>query len=256
MIVALTRPVPPSIARCELTHLSREPIDWRRADAQHRGYEALLEACGCQIRRVTAAPDEPDSVFVEDTAVVVGECAVITRPGAPSRRAETVAVADLLAEYRPLATIEAPGTIDGGDVLQLGRRVFVGLSTRTNAAGVRQLDAVLRRFGYSVQPVATRGCLHLKSAVTALGPDRLLLNPKCVDGGSLDGLNWLEVEVSEPFAANVVEVNGTVICPARATRTNELLQAHGYRLEPIDMSELAKAEGALTCCSLLVQLQG
>jgi dimethylargininase len=254
MIVALTRAVPESIGACELTHVKRAPIDWARADAQHRSYEALLHECGCSVRRILASPDQPDSVFVEDTAVVFDECAVIARPGAAARRAETREVAVALASYRPLVTIVSPGTLDGGDVLQVGRRVFVGLSTRTNLDGLRQLEAAIGPCGYSVTPVVPRGCLHLKSAATALDSSRLILNPELVDRNAFEGLHSLDVDPAEPFAANVVRVGGTLLVPSRAARTAQRLEKHGYRVRPVDLSELAKAEGALTCCSLLVSV--
>jgi dimethylargininase len=252
MLIALTRPVPAALARCELTHREREPLDVRLAGSQHERYEALLNALGAAVERVRAAPEFPDSVFIEDTAVVVDECAVITRPGAASRRGETDAVADALARYRPLTSMEAPGTLDGGDVLQVGRTIFVGLSSRTNRDGLRQLDAVFSRHGYTVHPVSPRGCLHLKSAATALSDDRLLLNPNWIDPASLGGKRWLPVDETEPFAANVLVVNGIVVCAADAPRTQARLRAEGYKVETVDMSELAKAEGALTCCSLLL----
>ena len=167
----------PSLARCELTHLSREFIDVDRARAQHRAYEDGLRALGCDVRRLPTEPDLPDAVFVEDTAVVFDELAVVARPGAPSRRAEVPSVAAALASFRALEEIRPPGTLDGGDVLVLGRDVFVGLSTRTNEDGVGQLRRALVPRGYAVRPLAVRSCLHLKSAVTRVGPSAVLLNP-------------------------------------------------------------------------------
>jgi dimethylargininase len=249
---AFTRAVPPSIARCELTHLRREPIDWARAAEQHGRYEEALEALGCQVRRLPALPEFPDSVFVEDTAVVLDECAVITRPGAPSRRGETPSVAHALREHRPLRCIEPPGIMDGGDVLRVGRRIFVGLSTRTNAAAVDQLDRFVGPFGYAVIPLAVRGCLHLKSAVTDLGDGALLVSPSAIDATDFADLTTIEGDPTESGSSNVLVVNGTVICPASAERTRDRLEAGGRRVLSLDVSELAKAEAGLTCCSLLV----
>jgi dimethylargininase len=259
-MLALTRAVPASIAECELTHLKRETIDWARATEQHSRYEAALESIGCRVQRLPPEPGLPDSVFVEDAAIALDECAIITRPGAPTRRRETASVAEALRPFRRLLSIEAPGTLDGGDVLRLGRRVYVGISSRTNAEGARQLDALLRPLavgqggggGYNVQCVTVRGCLHLKTAVSALGNDRVLLNPQWADGRSFGGVSWIEVDPSEPFAANVVHVNGAVLCPANAPRTQERLSTSGYRVLPVDASELAKAEAGLTCCSILL----
>ena len=180
MLVALTRPVPPSITECELTHLERAPIDWERARAQHTAYEEALKALGCRVERLAGQPAQPDSVFIEDTAVVVDEIAVIARPGAASRRGETPIVRDALRRYRRVAAVEAPGTLDGGDVLRVGRQVYVGLSSRTNAEGARQLAAALTPCGYSVETIVVKDCLHLKTAVSALGDDRVLLNADMV----------------------------------------------------------------------------
>jgi dimethylargininase len=251
MLVALTRAVPPTIAACELTHVTRERIDVPVATRQHAEYEAALAACGARVERVAGTPELPDSVFIEDTAVVLEETAVIMRPGASSRRAEVDAVAAALARYRPVQSIVAPGTMDGGDVLQVGRRVFVGESTRTNQEGIRQLGKILEPIGYTVQGVAVPGCLHLKSAVTVAAPDLLVLDPMRIDAAVFDGLEWVASDPDEPSGANVLRVGGTVLCAASAPLTQARLEARGLRVQPIVMSELAKAEGALTCCSLI-----
>src|SRR5688572_29484443 len=166
MRIALTREVPPSIVHCELTHLARTPIDLARAREEHAAYEAALATLGCEVRRIAPAPELPDSVFVEDAALVLDEVAVLMRPGAASRRDEVGSVAGALAPYRPLLRIDAPGTLDGGDVLRSGRRVYVGQTPRSNAEGCRQLQALLAPYGYDVRAVAVQGCLHLKTAVT------------------------------------------------------------------------------------------
>lgn len=251
-MVAFTRAVPPSITRCELTHLRREPIDLARAEEQHRRYEDALESLGCRVRRLPPLPDFPDSVFVEDSAVVLDECAVITRPGARSRRGETPSVAEALREHRPLQWIESPGTMDGGDVLRVGRRIFVGLSTRTNRAAVEQLTTFVEPLGYEVIPIVVRGCLHLKSAVSDLGEGTLLVAPTGVDVSDFGEVTTIEGDPNEPGGSNVLLVNGTVICPASAPRTRERLLEGCRRVLSLDVSELAKAEAGLTCCSLLV----
>jgi dimethylargininase len=251
-MLALTRPVPTSIGNCELTHLERVPIDWERADLQHRRYEQILESLGCRMTRLPALEDSPDSVFVEDTAVVFDECAVISRPGAPSRRGETASVEEVLRTLRPLHCIESPATLDGGDVLRVGRRVFVGLSSRTTAAAVDQLKAFLKPLGYTVHPTGVRRALHLKTAVSELGDGSLLIDPSRIDASAFDGATTIEVDPTEPTGANVLFVNGTVLCPESAPRTTATLAAHGYRVLSVDASELGKAEAGLTCCSLLV----
>jgi len=169
-MLALTRAVPRSIERCELTHLAREPIDYARAVAEHAEYEAALRQLGCDVRRLPDLPDHPDSVFVEDTAVVFDEIVVLARPGAESRRGEVPSMETAMRPLRLLAAIEAPGTLDGGDVLVTPGRVFVGISGRTNDEGARQLAAILEFQGIEVVPVPVTGGLHLKSAVTLLPP--------------------------------------------------------------------------------------
>ncbi len=243
MRIAITRPVPPSIDRCELTHLAREPIDFARASAQHADYESLLEELGWVVRRLPLCAELPDSVFVEDAAVVTDDVAVITRPGALSRRAEVDDVAAMLRQYRDVVTIEEPGTLDGGDVLRVGERWFVGRSGRTNDEGIRQL----RRF-IPAQPVDFRGCLHLKSAVTAISEEMVVLNPEWVDP------LWPFIPVDEPFAANVLLLDGVVIA-GRYPRTNARLRDAGFNVREVNSDELAKAEGGVTCCSILCKVR-
>jgi dimethylargininase len=245
--------VPPSINECELTHLAREPIDYARAVEQHAHYERCLRDLGCEVEHLPAAADLPDSVFVEDAAVVFDDLAVIARPGAPSRRGELDAVADALRRRRALVSIEAPGTLDGGDVLVAGDRLFVGISGRTNAEGARQLGAHLAPFGFSVQPIAVDGCLHLKSAVTVAGEGLLLINPAWVDPRHFAAFDLIEIDPAEPFAANVLRVGDTVVCAAAYPRTRDRLAVRGVHTIGIDADELAKAEGGLTCCSLLIR---
>ena len=249
--IALTRPVPRSIVNCELTHLERTPISWERASAQHAEYEAMLRALGCDVVHLPGQDDQPDSVFIEDTALVFDEVAVITHPGAESRRGEVAIVADALRAHRRTIAVAAPGTLDGGDVLRVGRLLYVGMSGRSNADGARQLADALWPFGYSVAAAELRGALHLKTAVSTLPDGRLLLNPLMVDGDAFDGAQWLEVDPSEPMAANVLVVGETVLCPAAAPLTQRRLEAEGYQVVSVDASELAKAEGGLTCCSLI-----
>jgi dimethylargininase len=251
MLVALTRAVPPSMADCELTHVERQPVDVEVATMQHARYEAALRSLGVRVERVDAAPDLPDSVFIEDTAVVFDGFAVLARPGAASRRAEVDGVAAALGRFRPVHAIAAPGTLDGGDVLVAGRHVFVGLSGRTNGEAVAQLRHVLEPSGYVVSAVPVSECLHLKSAVTAASDTLLVINPDRIDGARFAPLELLEVDPSEPAAANVLRVGDTVVCPESAPRTRARLEGRGLKTMGVDASELAKAEGALTCCSLL-----
>ena len=250
-LIALTRPVSASIARCELTHLEREPIDPPRAAAQHAAYEDALRALGCDVRPLPPLDEQPDAVFVEDTAVVLDELALVTRPGAVSRRGEVPSVARALAAYRTLHAIEEPGTLDGGDVLVAGRRVFVGLSSRTNAAALAQMRALLEPLGYTVAGVPVTGCLHLKSAATSPGPGLVLLNPAWIDAMAFAGLQVVAVDPAEPFAANALRVGNAVVYAGSFPRTQARLEARGLALHTVDLTELAKAEGAVTCCSLV-----
>jgi dimethylargininase len=252
MPIAITRKVSPSITRCELTYLQRQAIDVRVAALQHEAYERCLADLGCRVVSLPAEPELPDSVFTEDTAVVLDQLAVVTRPGVASRRAETPEVARVLAEYRPVAAIQAPGTLDGGDVLRIGRRVFVGLSARSSEDGIEQLRALLSPHGYGVETLPVTGCLHLKSAVTQVAPGVVLLNPKWVDPAAFARYGRIEADPSEPYAANALLVGDAVIYPTAFPRTALRLEGAGIRLVPTDVSELAKAEGAVTCCSLIL----
>lgn len=254
MIVAITREVSPSIARCELTHLEREPIDVELARAQHAAYEDCLRRAGCEVIRLPAEPGLPDAVFVEDLAIVLDEMAVVTRPGAASRRAEAGSVAEALARHRPVATLPAPATLDGGDVLRVGRTLYIGRTARTNGEGIARLAEVVAPFGYGVVEVPVEGCLHLKSAVTLAADGLLLVQAGWVSPAAFDpALEQLEVDPGEPYAANVLRVRETLIMPAAFPRTRERLESRGLRVTTVDVSELAKAEGAVTCCSLIVE---
>ncbi|MEQ1910268.1 MAG: arginine deiminase-related protein [Vicinamibacterales bacterium] len=252
-MIALTRDVSPLIARCELTHLVREPIDVDRARAQHRAYEDALTRLGCSIRRVPGAEAQPDAVFIEDTAVVLPELAIIARPGAASRRPEVDAVASALTALRDLVRIEEPGTLDGGDVLVVGTQVFVGRSSRTNDSGIEQLRNALAPMGYRTTAVDTTACLHLKSAACALGSKSVLINPQWVPFEVFQPLEVVEIDTSESHAANIVSLGvNSVLASEAFPRTCALLERRGFEVVRVDVSELAKAEGALTCCSLLV----
>jgi dimethylargininase len=250
-MIALTRDVSPALGRCELTHLARTVIDVDRARAQHAAYEDALRALGCHVERLAAGDEMPDSVFIEDTALVLEEAAVITRPGALSRQGEVEATMLALQPYRPLIQIEPPGTVDGGDILVVGRSIFVGLSARTDAAGVAQLREAAERLGYQVRTVEVAGCLHLKSAVTALDDETVLIQPAWLSPDAFAGFERVAVAPSEPSAANVLRVGARLLAAAAFPRTADLIVERGFDLSTVDVSELAKAEGAVTCCSLV-----
>ena len=250
-LIAMTRAVPPSIGQCELTHLERQPIDVALAREQHASYEEALAVLGCRVVRIEPAPDMPDSVFVEDIAVVLDELAIITRPGAVSRRRETPAVAAALSGLRDLRFIHEPGTLDGGDVLVIGRQIFVGLSTRTNGEATLQLRGIVEPCGYQVHEVPVRGALHLKSAVTAVGDEAVLLDPRSVDARTFARFDIIETHPEETGAGNVLRIGSSILGSAAASRTLETIRGRGFEILAIDQSELARAEAGLTCCSLV-----
>jgi dimethylargininase len=251
--VAITREVSSALGQCELTHLARVHIDVALARTQHAAYERALVDAGFRIERLPSTPDMPDAVFVEDIAVVFEEVALVTRPGAVSRRAEVPAIADALSQYREVRRIEPPATLDGGDVLVTDRRVFVGLSSRTNREAVRQMRRILTPFGYEVCEVTVGDCLHLKSAATAISAHAVLLNPNWIDQTVFDELDVVTVDPSEPSAANALKLRDRVIFPSAFPRTCSKLRSRGLRVETVEASELAKAEGAVTCCSLILE---
>jgi dimethylargininase len=250
-LTALTRAVSSSLTDCVLTHVPRTPIDLERARRQHHEYEQVLVRLGCRVQQLHEEPALPDAVFVEDVAVVLDEIGIMTHPGATTRRAEVESVAAALRHYRPLARLTGPGTLDGGDVLRIGATLYVGLGARTNAAGASQLADIVRDFGYAVCPVDVRGALHLKSAVTDVGEGLLLMNPAWLDIGPFAGFDRIDVAPGEPFAANALRIHDRVVYPAAFPRTRDRLVQRGVDVLEIDVSELAKAEGGLTCCSLL-----
>jgi dimethylargininase len=255
MLTAITRLVSRSIANCELTHLERAPIDLENARRQHHAYEEALRSLGVQVLTLPEEPDLPDAVFVEDAAVVLEECAVLMRPGADSRKAEVESIAEALEPFRKLHRIAVPGSIDGGDVLTVGRTLWVGLGTRTNRFAVEQMQGFLAPLGYSVRGVEVSGCLHLKSAVTQAGENCLLINHAWVQESAFPGMDFIEVNPSEPSAANILLVGGQTIYQPAYPKTLARLEAAGIHPLLVDASELGKAEGALTCCSLLFDKQ-
>jgi dimethylargininase len=246
-MIAITRQVSPSIARAELTHLERVAIDYPRACEQHRQYLEVLASLGCTVIELPGDPAYPDCVFVEDTAVVLSDVAVITRPGAESRRGETDAVSTALAPYRRLVSIESPATLDGGDVLVLGETIYVGISSRSNAASLEQLRALT---GREVVGVRTESALHLKTAITRVSADALLVNRAWVDVAPFAGWRLIDVDPSEPFAANALLLGQSVIYARAFERTRKRLV--GMDVHLVDAAELAKAEGGVTCCCLIL----
>ncbi|MES2965410.1 MAG: arginine deiminase family protein [Bdellovibrionota bacterium] len=256
-LVALVRPPSAKLANCELTYLDRNAISIENAIDQHRQYVRALETAGCAVRALPGSEEFADGVFVEDAAVVLDELAIITRPGAESRQAEVASVVDALTTHRKqIARISAPATMDGGDVLVVEKTIFVGLSTRTNDEGFRQMKALASPFGYVVHAIEVRGCLHLKTGFCHLGGDTYLINPAWVDGErvqetSSTRMNFISVDESEPFGANVLRVGDTLLYPLEHPKTAAKLEAGGFFVTSVPISELAKAEAGLTCMSVV-----
>ena len=251
MLTAITRAVSPAIVNCELSFVDRKPIDLAIAQEQHHAYEKLLGKLGVRVISLPAEPDLPDSMFVEDPAIVLDELAVILPLGTETRRREAPSLAQALAAFRKLEYVSLPGTLEGGDVLRIGRKLFVGLTRRSNAEGIRQLATMLAPHNYEVITVPVTGCLHLKSAVTHLGGNTLLANRAWFGTTPLAGHEWIDVDPAEPHAANALALEDTIIFPASFPRTRALIEPRGFHVTSIDISELQKAESGLTCSSLL-----
>ena len=252
MAIALTRQVSSQIGRCELTHLQRQSINYALASEQHRAYEQTLQALGLHVVSLPPECDFPDSVFVEDTALVLDGFAVMMCPGAESRRGEVPSIAQALQPYRQLYYLQHPAIVDGGDILVIGKHVYIGLSSRSNHDAVCQLTEILEPRGYMVTPVEVRGCLHLKSAVTLVAENTLLINPAWIDTGIFSDYKIIPVDPKEPQGANALLIAENVIYPAGFPGTAGRLRRHGLDVIELDVSELMKAEGAVTCCSLLL----
>ncbi len=253
MLTAITRPVSASINQCELGFLPRREIDYSKAVEQHARYEECLAGLGLRIVRLAAEPDLPDAVFVEDTAVVVRQVAVMARMGALSRRPEAESVALALARFRPVHRLREPATLDGGDVMHAGAALYAGLSARTNPEGVRQLAGELAPFGYTVTPVQIRDCLHMKSACCYLGKSTILANRAWVNTEPFRDFRIVDVAPGEPWAANALAIGETVILPSCYPETRRALERLGWNVCAVDVSELMKAEAGVTCMSLIFE---
>ena len=249
--IALTRPVSPSINQCELTFMARQPIDVATAQRQHEAYDAQLSRLGLTVVRLPALDTLPDAVFVEDTAVVVDEIAVAAYPGARSRQPEVESTIEALGRWRRIARLPPGATLDGGDALRAGHSFLVGTARRTNRAGVDGLREALAPFGYPVTAVATRDCLHLKSACSALDSRRLLIHRPWVDTSALKGYELIDVPAHEAWAANVLVLGRDLMMPQGFPETREMLELLGFRIHAVELSELLKAESGVTCGSII-----
>lgn len=251
-MIALTHLPSPNLQACEKTYVPAASIDVAQARVQHAAYCRLLAELGCEVLVLDCNELHADSTFVEDTAVILDELAVLASMGTVSRRPETDPMRSILSRFRPLETIHLPATLEGGDVLRVGRQLLVGCSRRTNRTGIEALKGIVGRFGYEILPVPVHGCLHLKTACTALPDGRLIVNPKWIDLTGLSGWEILAVPDSEPWAANLCLVGESIILPAEHGATAEMLRNLGAKIYPVPLSEFAKAEGGATCLSLLI----
>jgi len=251
VLIAITRDVNADIGDCELTYSPRVRINTELALRQHQQYQSLLTSLGCEVVTIPTEPGLVDSVFIEDTAIVLDDVAVLCRPGAESRRGEVAGVAEVLRTYRTLEVVQPPGTLDGGDLLVVGKVIYAGLSTRSNRSGIEQLSTNVEPYGFSVVTVETARCLHLKSAVSEVAPGVLLINPDWVRKSAFENHELIDVDEEEQHAANALRVGQNLVYPTSFPRTMEKLVKRGMDVSPVDVSELQKAEGAVTCCSLI-----
>lgn len=253
MMIALTHVVSPHIDRCELSFRDRSPINYDRAVRQHENYCGLLKDCGLEVIELSVNRSYPDATFIEDTAVVLKEIAVTASMGVESRRGEVRGVESVLANYRDITHIEAPATLEGGDVFRIQERIFVGISPRTNLAGFNSLETILAPFGYQVIPLTVNGCLHLKSACIAIDDDTLLVNPSWLDLQPVKDFRIVPIPEDEPYAVNALRINSTIYMHSGFPKTTKLLQSLGYSVKTIDISELIKAEAGMTCSSIIFE---
>jgi dimethylargininase len=247
----LVREISRSLGKCELLHLPRQQFNMELARRQHAAYIAALEAAGVMVTVLPEEPGLPDSTFVEDPVIVLDEAAVICRLGAASRTREAESIEREIASIRPVHRIVSPGTIEGGDVLRMGKTLYVGISRRTNREGIAQLKEIVRRYGYHAIGVNVGGCLHLKTGVTSPAEGLLIANADWIDLSPFGRFEILRVPAAEPWGANTLAVNGLVLAAESSPRTADLLESKGLRVKRLGISELQKAEAGLTCLSVL-----
>jgi dimethylargininase len=253
MLRALTHKVSPRIAECALTFIDRSPIDFQLAVRQHEDYCAALSRLGVIVTELSGNESYPDACFVEDTAIVVDELAVICSMGVASRRGETKLIERELSRYREIAHIALPATIEGGDVLQTGKKILVGQSSRTNLQGIAELGRILEPFGYQVIPVQTKGSLHFKSACTAINDETLFVNPDWIELDALKEFHQIYTPTEEPWSANILRFGETICVQAGFPIAAALVKRVADNVEILDISELRKAEAGLTCSSILFE---
>jgi len=253
MLTAVIRGVSPRIGECQLTYMERQAIDYEKACQQHSEYQRFLEAQGLNVISLPPELDFPDGVFVEDTAVVVEEVAVVCIPARQSRRGEVHSLAGVLENFRALKFLEGAATLEGGDVIIHDKTCFVGSSGRTNQQGVQQLREILRPYDYDVRSVPITGCLHLSTGASSLGERTILANPDWIDVSAFSGYEIVPVPPHEPWAANLLHFGNSIVMPAAFPDTGKLLQERGFDVHTVDISEFMKAEAGVTCMSLIFE---
>lgn len=250
MLMAITHLPSPKLQECELTFLESEPIGIEKAKEQHQNYRAMLERCGAKVIVLDANLDLPDSVFVEDPIIVFDEVAVLTSMGVASRRKESDYMGKVFSKYRKVERITLPAKIEGGDVLKIGKKIFVGDSSRTNQEGIDALRAIIEPYGYAVFSVKVTGCLHLKTGATALDDQTIFINSDWVDAKAFQGFKKIEVPSDESFGANILKI-GDILCMNEAfPKSIALIKSLCYTVDSVNISEFVKAEAGLTCMSV------
>lgn len=248
---AITRGVSSKLSSCELTYRTREEIDPEKAASQLDRYCELLRGWDVDLLTIPGSDSYPDCCFVQDTAIVLDEVGIIASMGASARRGEVSEVERVVSQFRKVRHIFLPATLDGGDVVQIGKRLYVGLSSRTNGRGIEALSRIVDPLGYIVVPVSVSGSLHLTTGCGVVDDETVLLNPRWLDASAFRGLRQLHVPEEEPWAANTIRVDSAVCLEEKAPRTIELVQPYAGIIETLDISEFRKAEGSLSCLSII-----
>lgn len=247
---AIARKPGPNFAQGLTTADNEKAPDFEILVNQHQEYTSTLISIGLEVTVLDALPDHPDAYFVEDTAVVTGKVAVITNPGAEARQGEEETIATVLSQYRKLEKIQPPGTVDGGDILQIDNHFFIGLSERTNHKGAGQLSHILGRYGYTYTTVTVGEGLHFKSSVNYVGKNTLLITEDFEGNDQLKGYDTITVDREESYAANTLFINDHLLVPRGYPKTRQKLEVLGFNIVELDTSEVRKMDGGLTCMSL------
>jgi dimethylargininase len=254
MAIAFTHEVSPNIAKGEVTFIERNPINYELALQQHNAYCQAIENCGVCVQRLAVNLAFPDSCFIEDNAIVVDEVAIVTSMGSSSRQDEPKAIAPELAKYKEIVRLELPAKIEGGDVLRIGKKLYVGISGRTNIKGANELAGILKPWNYEVTPVKFKDCLHLKTACTAIDEQTLLINPQWIVPETFSEYKLLFVPEDECWAANTLRVKDTIFLQDRFPKTHELVKKHHESIKILDISEFQKVEAGLSCLSIIFDM--